>query len=173
MTQVLLYGPDGEPLLTRELPLLERQFSLQTLRGFSMEPVNVPSWADTAAKGLGAAGAVLTIFGAGESQWEQDAREFPHMSTGEHIFRATTTGLFVGGGGAAGGWMGAEAGAEIGAALCIETGPVALACGAAGALIGGFIGSKAGEEVGSGLETAAKDAWHGLEHGVSKVLSWL
>ena len=173
VTQVVLYGPDGEPLLTREIPLLERQFSLQTLKGMNIDPVNVPEWADTASRGLAVVGTGLSIFGAGQSQWEQDSKEFPNMSTGEHVARAATTGAFVGGGAAAGGWMGAETGAEIGAAACVETGPVALACGAAGALIGGFIGSKFGAEVGSGAETVAKGAWHGLEGGAKKVFSWL
>lgn len=183
-TQVLLYGPDGEPLLTREVPLLERQYSLQTLRGMRMDPVNVPGWADGASKALGVAGAGLSIYGAAQSQWDQDAAEFPHMSTGEHILRAATTGVVVGGSGAAGGWAGAEVGAEIGASVCAETGPGALICGGAGALIGGFVGSKlgetagadleqAGETAGKGLVSAGKTAWHGITHGISDAVSWL
>jgi hypothetical protein len=164
-----LFGPDGEVLLTKEIPLLERQFSLQTLRGFRMDPVSVPGWADVASKGLFVVGATLSIFGAADSQWQQDAKEYPHMSIPQRIGSAALTGVMVGGGTAVGGWAGAEVGAEIGAAVCIETGPIALACGAAGALIGGFIGSKLGADVGSGLESAGKAAWH----GITKVFSWL
>lgn len=173
VTQVLLYGPDGEPLVTRELPLLGRQFSLQTLRGMSMDPVNVPTWAGGASRALGLAGAGLSIYGSAQSQWDQDAREFPHMSTGEHILRAAATGAVVGGSGAAGGWAGAEVGAEIGATVCAETGPGALICGGAGALIGGFVGSKVGQAAGAEIEKGATDAWHGITHGFRKVMSWL
>jgi hypothetical protein len=164
-----LFGPDGEVLLTREIPLLERQFSLQTLRGFRMDPVNVPGWAGAASKGLFVAGAAISIFGAADTQWQQDGKEYPHMSTPARVGSAALTGVMVGGGAAVGGWAGAEVGAEVGAAVCIETGPIALACGAAGALIGGFIGSKLGEDAGSALETAGKDAWH----GITKAFSWL
>lgn len=173
VTQVLLYGPDGEPLLTREVPLLERQFSLQTLRGMRMDPVNVPAWADGASKVLGAVGVGLSIYGAAQSQWDQDAAEFPHMSTGEHILRAAATGAVVGGSTAAGGWAGAATGAEIGATVCAETGPGALICGGAGALIGGFVGSKVGAAAGSEIEKGATDAWHGITHGFHDVVSWL
>lgn len=94
------------------------------------------------------------------------------MSTGEHILRATASGVVVGGSGAAGGWAGAEVGAEIGATRA-ETGPGALICGGAGALIGGFVGSKVGQAAGSEIEKGAKDAWHGISHGFHKLVSWL
>lgn len=133
----------------------------------------MPTWADGASKALGVVGAGLSIYGAGQTQWDQDAREFPHMSTGEHIFRAAATGVVVGGSSAAGGWAGAEVGAEIGATVCAETGPGALICGGAGALIGGFVGSKLGQAAGSEIEKGAKDAWHGISHGFHKLVSWL
>lgn len=133
----------------------------------------MPDWASGASKALGAGGAALSIFGAGYSQWQQDSAENPHMSTGEHIARAAATGTLVGGGGAAGGWAGAEFGAEIGASVCAETGPGALICGGAGALIGGFAGSKLGEAAGSEIESAGTSAWHGITHGIGKVVSWL
>ncbi len=164
-----LFGPDGEVLLTKEIPLLERQFSLQTRSGFRLDPVNVPKWAGTASKGLFWVGAALSVFGAADSQWQQDAKEYPQMSTPERVGSAALTGVAVGGGTALGGWAGAEVGAEVGAAVCIETGPIALAFGAAGALIGGFIGSKLGADAGAAVESAGKEAWHGIK----KVFSWL
>jgi len=99
--------------------------------------------------------------------------EHPHMSTLGRIGSAALTGAAVGGGETYGTWQGAEMGAETGAAVCSEAGPVAVACGAVGALAGGFGGSKIGGTLGSGAESLAKGAWHGIKDGASWLASKL
>jgi len=169
----LLVWPDGEVLLTSEIPVPEQPFSQQTLRGFRMDPVNVPGWAGVASKALFVVGGGINIFGSADSQWQQDAMEHPLMSTVGRIGSAALTGVTVGGGETAGTWAGAETGAGWGAAACSEVPVAILPCGAAGALLGGFAGSKVGGAFGSGVESLAKNAWHEISDGGQLDREWL
>ncbi|HEY0472041.1 MAG TPA: hypothetical protein VGD34_10245 [Kribbella sp.] len=119
-----------------------------------------PTWARYGSKGLFVAGAALTLYDVGMSQWEHDKQYHPEWSTGQ---RVASTGYSVateGGGAVAGGIVGASWGASIGTAIFPGAGTIVG--GILGGAIGSFAGSKIGKAVGTGIKEGAKKVWHSL-----------
>ncbi len=131
--------------------------------GLRATPVNPPKWATSGSRALGVAGAALTVYGAGYSQWESDQKYHPDMGDGERVARAAGNAAVEGGFAAAGGYAGAVAGAEFGAAVgSIFPGPGTVVGGVVGGVIGGFAGSKVGAATGRGIKSVATKVWKGL-----------
>jgi hypothetical protein len=153
-------GVDPGIPLTPPMPPPGELETVRLGRGLSAQPVNPPAWARNTGRALGVAGAGLTIFGAGYSQWQADEKYHPGMSAGDHVQRAVTTAAVEGVPSAAGGWAGAVYGGELGATLgtMICPGVGTLIGGVAGGVVGSFVGSKAGAAIGKG----ARKAWHAM-----------
>jgi hypothetical protein len=152
-------GMPGVDPMVPEVPPLPADSELRTVRPSLVEsPINPLPWAEKTGKGLGVAGAALTVFGSGYSQWQQDDSLHPGMSTSQHSERAATTAVVEGGAAVAVGWGGAvvggEMGAAIGTAICPGVGTVV------GGIVGGVVGGFAGSKAGAGLGRGARKLWH-------------
>jgi hypothetical protein len=126
-----------------------------------------PAWARTTSKGLFVVGAALSVYDAGASQWESDAKYHPEYSKTERVASAGYNATMQGGGAVAGGYFGAQLGATVGTMIFPGVGTVVG--GVVGGVVGSFVGSKAGKgagsvlkEVGSGAADMTREAWHSI-----------
>lgn len=131
---------DPKPALPREVPPAELPLPLDKSKP--------PVWAKDASKALGAVSAVTTIYGAGVGQWKRDQAEYPEIGVAQRVGRATQHAIVEGGASAAGSWGGGTLGAMVGGAC----GPLAVVCGAGGAVVGAYVGAKVWATVGHAAE---------------------
>ncbi len=122
-------------------------------------PIRPPGWAKWGSRGLVGVGTGLAFYSNFTSQWEQDARYHPDMTTGDHIARSTGAGTVTAGASLAGGWAGAKGGAIAGAAIgSFFPGPGTAIGGVVGGIIGGVAGAWGGAQIGSAVKEFGADA---------------
>lgn len=160
-----LYVPQGssaDPRVPRANALIDDAYYKPGPR-LATDPsyLKPPTWAKYGGKGLGAAGAALTLYDAGVSQWEHDQKYHPEYSDNQRKASAGYAVVTEGGGAVAGGLVGAHYGAVAGSFIPI---PVVGTVGGAliGGAIGAFVGSKFGKAAGTVIKEGAKKVWNKL-----------
>lgn len=129
-----------------------------------------PAWARMGGRGLGIAGAGLTLWDATSSRYQQDLVEHPEWGTGERVASAGIDAVVVGGMSLAGAAAGAKVGAVVGGMV---GGPVGLvvgvAVGAGLGYLGGALGKEFGEEIREGLGDTADAMAEGIADAGSAI----
>ncbi|HET8795120.1 MAG TPA: hypothetical protein VFM62_01965 [Arthrobacter sp.] len=133
---------------------------------FSADPSDArpPAWAKWGGRGLGVAGAGITLWDATSSRWRQDLVEHPEWDTGARVASAGIDAVAVGGTSLALAAAGAKAGAVVGTMI---GGPVGLAVGVVVGAGAGFVMGTVGKEIGEWAREKWDDELDAVAEGVA------